>query len=143
MATTRVKEYFLQFWGGAEETIENELGIMERNFWFPNERSRKDFEAQLEQFAGLGLAMRKEEGVMTHARTIAVVTMRYRGHTYVFEQDFGFEYKSSSAVWMFKEGNYACDCNRSMFIQEVNPMFPSLGCGRKIKLLKIRTTLRS
>lgn len=50
--------------------------------------------------------------------------------------------------WMWAEGNYACDCNRALFIcrscdDEMYPDFceegePDLPCGRTIKLLDLK-----
>lgn len=72
----------------------------------------------------------------TPQRTVATVSLLYKGHTYVFESDFGHDYPAESAHYMFKEGNYACDCNRSLFIQRAgNPDFNELGCGHKIELV--------
>ena len=54
---------------------------------------------------------------------------------------FNFEikdYPQDSAIWMFTEGNYACDCNRSLFIQQQfgEDAIPELPCGDTIELLE-------
>ena len=36
---------------------------------------------------------------------------------FIIHYDFGYEYEEESAIFMFEDGNYSCDCNRSLFIQ--------------------------
>lgn len=44
-----------------------------------------------------------------------------------------------AAEWMFNEGNYACDCNRSLFINEYcDKDFPDMDCGDTIELIEPR-----
>ncbi len=40
--------------------------------------------------------------------------------------------------FMFEEGNYSCDCNRSLFIQATDPSFPAYECGETIKLVDFK-----
>jgi hypothetical protein len=132
-------EYFLQFWGGAEPIIEKELGIKERDFWFKTNEERKKFIQKIDAYSKYGLATRKEEGPMTHKRTVAEVALKHEGKVYRFYYDFGYEYPKESAEFMFSDGNYACDCNRSLFIQRYcEPSFPEMDCGNKIELLGLK-----
>ena len=39
--------------------------------------------------------------------------------------------------WIWKEGNYSCDCNRAIFLRQVFDDFPELDCGEEIELIKI------
>lgn len=76
-------------------------------------------------------------------RTVAIVSLRHKEHTYVFEFNFGSDYPAESARYMFKEGNYACDCNRSLFIQQAgNPDFNEFGCGHEIELVGIEVVFK-
>ena len=52
-------------------------------------------------------------------------------------ENFGKDYPADSAEWMFTEGNYACDCNRSLFIrrQYGEDAMPELKCGDEIELI--------
>jgi hypothetical protein len=48
------------------------------------------------------------------------ITLRYQGKFYTFEDEFEDTPHCSAmerALWMYEEGNYACDCNRSLFLQ--------------------------
>lgn len=41
--------------------------------------------------------------------------------------------------YMWEEGNYACDCNRSLFIQrQCDNSFPEMDCGDTIKLVSLK-----
>jgi hypothetical protein len=62
-----------------------------------------------------------------------LVTLRYgnRFYKFVFHTFEGWEYN-------WEEGNYACDCNRSSFInQYCDSSFKVLDCGNLIELVEI------
>jgi hypothetical protein len=130
-------EYYLQFWGGAEETIEKELGITERNFWFNTKEEREDFVKKLMKYNHSGLALNREEGEHTRKKTIAKITIQYQGRKYEFEQDFGYAYPIEAAHFMFEDGNYSCDCNKSIFIREKYPEFEEMDCGDDLELTSL------
>jgi len=133
-------EYYLGFWGGAEETIEKELGIKERNFWFKTAEEKEKFKESLRRFSDLGLMFHEEEGELNHKRTVAIVKLKYKEKIYKFEYDFGYEYPESGVLFMFEEGNYSCDCNKSLFIkQHCDKNFKELVCGDKIELVSLKT----
>lgn len=136
-------EYFLSFWGGAEPAIERELGITKRNHWFATKQERDEFKAKLNKYDHLGLAFYCTEGELTHSRTVAVVTFAYGGRLYTIEDDFGYEYPTDGVFFMFEHGNYACDCNRSAFIQgKYGDVIPELDCGHTIELTGIEIEYR-
>lgn len=40
--------------------------------------------------------------------------------------------------YIYKEGNYSCDCNKSLFIrQQCDPGFPEMTCGEKIEMVNL------
>lgn len=68
--------------------------------------------------------------------TIFVGTFKYKEKEFILR--FNFEdYLEEDAIWMFTEGNYSCDCNRSMFIRQQfgEDAVPELPCGDTIELL--------
>jgi hypothetical protein len=138
------EEYMIQIWGGAwnrdaEPSIEKDLGIKEGYYYFDTEKELQDFEKKLDKYSHLGLAKDKKHGIMNHKRTIAVCTFKYKDKEYIIDYDFGYEYPKESAEFMFSDGNYACDCNRSVFIQRYcEPSFPEMDCGNKIELLGLK-----
>ena len=69
--------------------------------------------------------------------SIFVGTFKYKDKTFVLTEDFGKDYPAEHAEWMFTEGNYACDCNRSLFIrrQHGKTAMPELKCGEQIELI--------
>lgn len=67
------------------------------------------------------------------------ITLKYRTNYYQYDDDFGEGYPEASAIFMYEEGNYSCDCNRSVFIQQhCEPKFKEMGCGDKIELISIK-----
>jgi hypothetical protein len=75
---------------------------------------------------------------MTHKRTVAFVTLKYGDNIYKFEYDFGYEYEKECAKFMFEEGNYSCDCNKSLFInRHCDDKFKELDCGDEIELIEL------
>lgn len=89
------------------------------------------------------LAMNIYEGWDVHLKTIAELEFKYKDKIYSIEYDFGYGYPEESAMWMFTDGNYACDCNRSIFIKNKYPDFHEFGdCGHEIKLSNIKIVKR-
>lgn len=70
------------------------------------------------------------------------VILEYQGKQYKYVYDFGEGYPYESAEFMYTEGNYSCDCNRSIFIQEhCDNDFPEMECGEEIKLVSLKQIL--
>lgn len=130
-------EYFLHFWGAAEEAIAADIGTAQKVFYFPTQAEREAFERRIRKHEHLGLVVDRKGGEMRHKRTVAVIVFEYDGHKYVYNYDFGPEYEEESARYMFESGNYSCDCNRSHFLTEIDPDFPPLDCGNQIKMLEM------
>lgn len=139
------REYMIHIWGGAwnkdaDPSIEKDLGIKEGYYYFSTEEEKDEFCKPLYEpkYRNQGLMIDTKYGVMTHKRTIFVGTFMYKNREFIIHYDFGYEYKEEDAVFMFELGNYACDCNRSMFIQEeyAPNIIPELDCGNKIKMIR-------
>ncbi len=76
-----------------------------------------------------------EEGYKTRYRTVAKMKMLYNGKTYDYEEDFGYAYGAESAKFMFEDGNYGCDCNRSLFLnRKYGKECPTKECGYEIEI---------
>ena len=139
-----MKEYFLTFWGQIENDniVERELGIKEKNFWFNTTEEREKFKKKLQDLADkfkVIIAFREEEGDKVQYRTVADVKLKYRGKKYQFEYDFGYGYPEDSARFIFFEGNYSCDCNKSIFIQRYGKQkFKKMCCGDEIKIIDFK-----
>ena len=139
-----MKEYMVHIWGGAwnkyaNPSIEKDLGIKEGYYYFKTEEERDRFLELIEQTKYLiqGLVWDLEEGELTHKRTIFVADLKYKDMVYTIHYDFGYEYPEENAIFMFKDGNYSCDCNRSSFIQDEygENAIDVLDCGEDIKML--------
>ena len=139
------KEYMVHIWGGAwnsnaNPSIEKDLGIKDGYHYFKTEEEKNEFCKLLSNpiYRNQGIVIREEYGFMTHKRTIFVGTFEYKDKEFVLHYDFGYEYPEDSAIFMFEEGNYSCDCNRSLFIQEEydEDAIPELDCGDEIELLE-------
>lgn len=60
------------------------------------------------------------------------IIFRYNAIDYVtYYDDYG-----DSMEYMFEDGNYSCDCNRSLFIQrQCDEDFPDMKCGDTIEMV--------
>ena len=70
--------------------------------------------------------------------TIFVGTFKYKEKEFILRFNFEIkDYPEDAAIWMFTEGNYACDCNRSLFIRQQfgDNSIPELPCGDQIELI--------
>jgi hypothetical protein len=63
------------------------------------------------------------------------ITLEYKGKTYVIHDEYEYD---EYPPFMWENGNFSCDCNKSMFIQEVDEDFPELHCGAEIKMIDIK-----
>ncbi len=62
------------------------------------------------------------------------ITLKYKGKEYNLKDDHEYE-DLGNAIWLWEEGNFGCDCNRSQFIKEQCDMdFPLLECGETIDM---------
>lgn len=87
----------------------------------------------------LGLGSNPDAGarfMKTH--TVAQIVFEFQDEYYFFEYDFGYDYGSDNAQWMFDEGNYGCDCNRSLFIRQQEPLFPEMNCSELIEIVDFK-----
>jgi len=66
---------------------------------------------------------------------IVRVWLHYNGVTYSYEDAFE---DAHMAEYQYTDGNYGCDCNRSLFIaRHCDPDFPDMECGETIELLRL------
>lgn len=136
-------EYMLHAWGGFyNDKHKIKHGLNPGYFFFDTKGERDKYldnlhkiETELSAFL---LAHRTGEGTEVRYKTIASVSLEYKGKNYEIEKDFGFHYPISSAHFMFNDGNYGCDCNLSGFIIDAyNNEIPELDCGNEIKIIKL------
>lgn len=133
-----MKEYFLKVWGGAMPYLEKNLGVNTMYHYFKSNEEREAFLNKINEYSEYGLSVDTEEGIMTHLRTVADVVLRCGDEMYRFDFDFGYEFPEDVAIFMLLESDYACDCNRSLFIIEYcDEDFKKTPCGDNIKLIDI------
>ena len=143
-----MKEYMIKIWGGAwnddaNPSIKKDLGIDKGEYYFSRKEDLDEFMEKLKPYRHLGLAHHIVEGELTHKDTVAVMDLVYKGIRYSLEYNFGKEYEKESAEFMFFDGNYSCDCNKSLFIQRYcDEKFPELGCGDEIEIENFRIECR-
>lgn len=141
-------EYHLNFWGGIENdnTIEKELGISEKDFWFSSEKKRDAFKVTLQDVAKKHkevIVFSENEGVQVRFRTVVkMIMVMPGGEELPYTYDFGYAYPESSACFMWEDGNYSCDCNKSMFLSQIYPHIKEQDeCGDDIELKDFKVTL--
>lgn len=133
-------EFVLHTWGGFyNDENKAKHGLEPGYFWFDTAEDRQKFLDSLREiekkFDAKYIAHNFEEGQHVRYRTIARMTLVYNNKAYQYEEDFGFAYPVSAAHSMFEEGNYSCDCNRSLFLnRKYGAEIPELGCGDTIEM---------
>lgn len=134
-------EYLLKTWGGFyNEEFKKIHGKEEGYFFFDAKKERKDYIDELKQIEkklnARVLMINEEEGKNVRYSTIAKMKMIYNGKTYEYEEDFGKAYPSDSAHFMFHDGNYSCDCNRSSFLNiKYGDEIEIKDCGYEIEVI--------
>lgn len=135
-------EYFLRFWGEVlnedQQWIARDLGITETNHWFASADERTAFRKTLATCADTHkccIAFAEYAGRDTRLRTVAHMDMRLPdGRVFGYAYDFGYAYPPDSARYMWHEGNYSCDCNRSSFLADAGHNVAEMDCGESIEL---------
>ena len=130
-------EYMLHTWGGFYNPEYNH-GMEAGTFWFDSAEERQAYLDRLRvleaEYNAKHLVYTMKEGTETRLRTVAKMVFEYGGRSFDFQLDFGYAYPVHSAFYMFEEGNYSCDCNRSSFLRRDGHDVPELGCGDTIKM---------
>ena len=142
-------EYYLGFWGEIEndKLVERDLRIDDKDFWFDTEKERAEFKAKLNSVADnhkVTIAFKENEGEHVRLRTVARMIMALPdGREYPYEYDFGYAYDPDSARYMFEDGNYSCDCNKTIFLSDEHPEIEEWDCGDKIQLKDFTVVLEA
>jgi hypothetical protein len=133
-------EYMLHTWGGFYNAEHKKVHAKEPGYFFFDTKEElnaflvdlREIENDLKAYH---LATTIEEGKHVRYRTIAKMKLVYEGTAYDYEEDFGCAYPPESAHYMFEDGNYACDCNRSLFLKrKYGELIEELDCGRTIEM---------
>jgi hypothetical protein len=67
-----------------------------------------------------------------------IITLSYKGKIYHIHDEWHEWTDENFPPYIWMEGNYACDCNRSDFINnQCDPNFELINCGEEIKLITI------
>ena len=120
-------------------------GLDPGSFFFDTAKERAEFRKKYEDaeemFGCDTIRFDEAEGFDVIYRTIAEMDLEYGGKTYPIKYDFGHNYTTDGAEYMFTEGNYSCDCNLSIFIRErYGQVIPELPCGEEIKMSNLKIT---
>lgn len=137
--------YLLTFWGRDAEKVRTATSLKSGDSyfeWFDSDEQRQQRVFELELYRSCGYALvveAREQGSHTKLRTIYIGVYAYAGKQWILHQDFGYGYPLASAEFMFTDGNYACDCNVTIFLHEQYPDASEFAgepkCGSNIKLI--------
>lgn len=122
--------YHLSVWGAGAQA----QGI-EGDFWFPSNDERLFFLMAARSVEPMPIAAVSHDGEQASYRTVCHILFEFDGKHYPIEFDFGVGYEEEAAHYMFEEGNYACDCNRSLIIHREFPEFEETDCGEEIEIV--------
>lgn len=131
-------EYLLHTWGGFYNPEYQQIhGKKEGYFFFDTMKELQDYLHELrlieKALDAFQLMSSIYEGRHVRYRTVAKMKFVFEGNEYEYEEDFGYGLEVDHAEWMFYEGNYACDCNRSLFIRRTyGDVIEQKECGREI-----------
>ena len=117
-------EYLLNTWGGFyKDEHKAKHGLEPGYSWFFTAEERERHIEKLKyiekQLGAQVLCVKRAEGKNTRYRSVAKMVFVYQRKEYPYVMDFGFGCSEDLPAFMFYEGNYACDCNRSLFLNEV------------------------
>lgn len=133
-------EYHLKHWGEVMNAkwLEKELGVTEQNNWFSTALARAEFRKKLQACADrhrCSIAFAENDGCDVRLRTVASMTMRMpNGFTFDYKHDFGYAFDPEAAHFMWHDGNYSCDCNKSLFLIDAGHDIDVMDCGHTIIL---------
>lgn len=141
--TNEKYEYMLHTWGGFYNPEYASIHGRSAGYYFFDTKEELDsYLSELktieEKLKAFSLATSIEEGRHVRYRTIATMKMIYKGKPYDYTHDFGYAYPVEAAHFMFKEGNYMCDCNRSLFLKRNYSDVQKKDCGHEIELSEFK-----
>lgn len=71
-------------------------------------------------------------------KKIAEIDLIYKNKLYHVKDEYEEDYPDDVILYRWEDGNFACDCNRSIFIREqIDNNFEELNCGKEIKIKKL------
>lgn len=136
--------YFINFWGGGEGYLKETLGNNSQNYWFKTKQERDVFKSKITKLCndkGLVIVYHESEGEITHYRTVATMKLVLpNGEVYNHTDDFGYGYDKESAEFMYFDGNYSCDCNKSLFLIQQGVDIEEYECGDEILIKDFKIT---
>lgn len=139
-------EYMLHTWGGFynKEYVEKH-GKESGYFFFDTMGELQEYLKELKtiekELNAFHLATEIEEGQNVRYKTIAKMKLKYSGKEYDYEYDFGYAYPIESAHFMFKDGNFSCDCNKSIFLHDkYGDEVQEKDCGDEIEITEFKVS---
>jgi hypothetical protein len=143
-----IMKYLLRVWGADEEKCKalHRPGAVEPDgplcYWTETVEER---EALCAEFRGLPVVLDRldpgpdwdGEEIDTEKLTVARITLKLPDGRLAAGSDcFGYGYPAHAAEFQWRENNYSCDCNRSLWIKHTLGWdFPELPCGNTIELV--------
>jgi hypothetical protein len=140
-------KYHLKFWGGDVDTLLSIVNLQDTDYFFGIKSNRDNFKRNLEsvmQTYNLNHVVFAEyEGDDVDKERIVVVTLKLpNGDIHTYEESFGYGYPVDGIYFMYEDGSYSCDCNKSLQLMNNGVKIEEFNCGDEIELVDLRVELR-
>lgn len=134
--------YVLHVWGGffQNEQVKKYPELLKNWYFFDTELEAEKKFGELSETRNIfegntGLVHSVSPYKKGTGSTFVKMNLVYNGVEYSHLDDCGFGYTEEDIKFMYYDGNYSCDCNKSIFInREHGNIINELECGDKIKI---------
>lgn len=140
-------KYHLKFWGGDSEELLSKVNLKDKDYFFNSDQNRQNFKNNLitviQKYNLNHVVFDENDGDDVDKERVCIFSLRTSdGVIHTVEESFGYGYPVDSIYFMMEEGSYSCDCNKSIFLQNLGVDIEEYPCGDEIELVDIKVELR-
>lgn len=140
-------KYHLKFWGADTKNLLSMINLQDTDYFFSSESNRKNFKNNLLMVIGKygfkNIVFAEYEGEdVDKERVVTVTLMLPNGDVHKYDESFGYGYPVDSIYYIYEDGSYSCDCNKSMQLINNGVNISEFLCGEEIQLIGLKVELR-